>query len=84
MRAQIVIAGIVAVLGSAGCAGAGLVAARAAEDLSCPEKDIKVESREMGGYEARGCGRRLSYVVRAGEVFPDSGEELGAMPSHGD
>ena len=84
MRAQMVTAGLVAALGAAGCAGAGLVAARASADLSCPEKDIKVDSREMGGYDARGCGRHLSYVVRAGEVFPDSGEELGPMPSHGD
>ena len=75
MRAQIVAAGLWAVAGASGCAGAGLVAARAAEDLSCPEKDIKVTSRELGGYDASGCGKHLSYLVRAGEVLPDSGEE---------
>src|SRR5262249_51346664 len=68
--------------GAARRAGASLVATRAASDLSCPEKEIKVESREMGGYEAHGCGRHMSYVVRAGEVIPDSGEDLGPMPSH--
>jgi hypothetical protein len=75
MRAQMVAIGVAAFLGAgaAGCAGAGLVAARAAEDLSCPEKDIKVTSREMGGYEASGCGKRMSYMIRAGEVMPDSG-----------
>jgi hypothetical protein len=73
MRAQILATGLVAVLGAGGCAGAGLVAARAAEDMSCPEKDIKVQSREMGGYDANGCGKHLSYVVRGGEVLPDSG-----------
>jgi hypothetical protein len=73
MRAQIWAAGLVGVLGAGGCAGAGLVAARAAEDMRCPEKDIKVESREMGGYEATGCGKHFSYVVRGGEVLPDTG-----------
>jgi hypothetical protein len=65
----------VAALGAAGCAGAGLVKARAAEDLHCPEKEITVESREMGTYDARGCGRHASYAVRAGEVMSDSGRE---------
>jgi hypothetical protein len=51
--------------------------------MNCPEKDIKVVSREMGAYDAKGCGKRFSYVVRAGEVLPDSGEDLGANP-HGD
>jgi hypothetical protein len=60
-------------LGSAGCAGAGLVAARAAEDLHCPEKQISVTTREMGAYDAQGCGKHESYVVRAGEVMPDTG-----------
>jgi hypothetical protein len=69
--------------GTVGCTGASLVAARAAEDLSCPEKDIKVTSRDdMGGYDARGCGKRLSYMVRAGEVISDSGND--ALPEgHG-
>jgi hypothetical protein len=74
MRTLILLAGLAIVTGAAGCAGAGLVAARAAEDLGCPEKDITVRSRdEMGGYEASGCGKHLSYMVRAGEVLPDSG-----------
>ena len=73
MRAPIVAAGLWAVVFAAGCAGAGLVAARAAEDMSCPESDIKVTGREMGGYDATGCGKHLSYVVRGGEVLPDSG-----------
>ncbi len=73
MRAQILAAGLVALMGGGGCAGAGLVAARAAEDMSCPEKDIKVQSREMGAYDASGCGKHLSYMVRGGEVLPDSG-----------
>lgn len=84
MRVQILAAGLVAWVGATGCTGAGLVAARAAEDLSCPEKDIKVVSREMGGYEARGCGKRMSYMVRAGEVITDSGEDLGASPGRGE
>ena len=71
MGARIVAAGLLAVAGVTGCAGAGLVAARAANDLRCPEKDIKVTEREMGGYEASGCGKRMSYVVRAGEVLSD-------------
>jgi hypothetical protein len=85
MRSAIIVAvGLWAAGGATGCAGAALVAARAASDLSCPEKEIKVETREMGGYEARGCGRQMSYVVRAGEVIADSGEELGPMPRHED
>jgi hypothetical protein len=85
MRSAIIVAvGLWAAGSATGCAGAALVAARAASDLSCPEKEIKVESREMGGYDARGCGRHMSYVVRAGEVIADNGEELGPMPSHGD
>jgi hypothetical protein len=68
--------GFVAIIGGTGCTGASLVAARAADDLSCPEKEIKVTSREMGAYDARGCGRHMSYVVRAGEVLPDSGGDL--------
>lgn len=83
MRARVAAAGLVAMLGAAGCAGAGLVAARAAEDMSCPEKDIKVTSREMGAYDARGCGKHMSYVVRAGEVLPDDGSDLDHSP-HGD
>ncbi|APR81078.1 Hypothetical protein A7982_06425 [Minicystis rosea] len=58
-------------LSSTGCTGASLVAARAAADLHCPEKDISVKSREMGAYDANGCGKHASYVVRAGEVMPD-------------
>jgi hypothetical protein len=58
-------------------------AARAADDLSCPEKDIKVTSREMDAYDARGCGRHMSYVVRAGEVLPDTGGDLEGSP-HGE
>jgi hypothetical protein len=73
----LVTAGMLAALGASGCAGASLVAARAAEDMSCPEKEIKVTSREMGAYDARGCGKHLSYVVRAGEVLPDDGSDLG-------
>jgi hypothetical protein len=75
--ARIVAAGLVAVVGAAGCVGAGLVAARAATDMRCPEKEIKVTEREMGGYEASGCGKRMSYMVRAGEVLPDEGESAG-------
>ena len=80
MRAQVFMAGLVGLLGAAGCTGAGLVAARAAEDLSCPEKDIKVTGREMGAYDAKGCGKSMSYVVRAGEVLPDNGTDLGQSP----
>jgi len=77
MRAWIMAAGIAAAAGVTGCAGARLVAARAADDLGCPEKQIKVEGREMGSYEASGCGKHMSYTVRAGEVLPDNGGELG-------
>ncbi len=84
MRARTLLAGLVAVLGTGGCVGANLVAARAAEDLSCPEKDIKVTTREMGAYDAHGCGKHLSYVVRAGEVLPDDGSDLGQSPPRGD
>jgi hypothetical protein len=75
-----------AALGSSGCVGASLVAAHAADDLGCPEAKITVSSREMGGYEAHGCGKHASYVVRAGEVMQDSGhDELPAdMPKGGD
>lgn len=65
---------LLAAVGATGCAGAGLVAARAATDLRCPEKEITVTEREMGGYEASGCGKRMSYLVRAGEVLTDEGE----------
>ncbi len=74
---------LVTLAGAPGCAGAGLVAARAAEDMSCPEKDIQVTNREMGAYDARGCGKKLSYVVRGGEVLTDDGSDLGEM-RHGD
>jgi len=86
MRTWLLSAGMVAALGSSGCVGASLVAARAADDLGCPEAKITVTSREMGGYDARGCGKRGSYVVRAGEVMQDSGhDELPAeMPKGGD
>ncbi len=70
-------------IGGTGCTGAALVAARAADDLSCPEKDIQVTNREMGAYDARGCGKKLSYVVRGGEVLTDDGSDLGEM-RHGD
>ncbi len=73
MRAWIVSAMVL--FGSVGCAGAGLVSARAAEDLHCPEKDVTVTSREMGTYTAQGCGKHSSYVVRAGEVMPDPGAQ---------
>jgi hypothetical protein len=64
-----------AALSASGCAGASLVKARAAEDLRCPEKEITVESREMGTYDARGCGKQASYAVRGGEVVTDTGRE---------
>ncbi len=67
-----VMTGVLAIAAS-GCASAGLVATRAAEDLRCPEKDIKVTSLEMGAYEASGCGKSARYVVRGGEVLTDSG-----------
>jgi hypothetical protein len=73
MRAWILLAVVVLGSGLMSCASSGLVAARAAEDLRCPEKDIKVTSREMGAYDANGCGKHMSYVVRGGEVLPDSG-----------
>jgi hypothetical protein len=76
-------AGLVAVIGASGCTGASLVAAKAGEDLSCPEKDIKVQSREMGAYDAQGCGKHMSYMVRGGEVLHDDGPDLGASP-HGE
>jgi hypothetical protein len=75
--------GFVSLVGVTGCAGASLVAARAADDMSCPEKDIKVTSREMGAYDARGCGKKLSYVVRGGEVLTDDGSDL-AENKHGE
>jgi hypothetical protein len=78
---------MVMALGSSGCAGAGLVAARAADDMHCPAKDITVTSREMGAYDAQGCGKRESYVVRGGEVLPDSGAQddlPAAMPKGAD
>jgi hypothetical protein len=65
--------GATAMIGSAGCAGASLVAAKAAEDLHCPKKEITVTNREMGAYDASGCGKHASYLVRAGEVEPDTG-----------
>jgi hypothetical protein len=77
MRAWIVAAVVMLGAGASGCAGAGLVAARAAEDMRCPEKDIKVTSRDMGAYDASGCGKHMSYVVRGGEVLPDSGADSG-------
>lgn len=67
------IAVVLPALGSIGCAGAGMVAARASAELHCPEKDITVHSREMGAYTAEGCGKHASYVLRAGEVMPDPG-----------
>jgi hypothetical protein len=73
MRARVVAVMLVGMMGSVGCAGASLVSARAAEELGCPEKEIKVTSREMGGYEASGCGKSQRYVVRGGEVLPDVG-----------
>ena len=76
---------MVAALSSSGCANASLVAARAAGDLGCPQSQITVTSREMGGYEARGCGKQERYMVRAGEVMQDSGQELPMeMPKGGD
>jgi hypothetical protein len=80
MRAPVLLATLVVLWGGSGCAGAGLVAARAAEDLSCPQKEIKVTSREMGAYDAHGCGKHMSYVVRGGEVLTDDGAELGRGP----
>lgn len=73
MRASVLVAMVS--IGSAGCAGASLVAARAAEELHCPEKDITVTSREMGTYTAEGCGKHASYVLRAGEVMADPGAQ---------
>lgn len=67
--------GAVVLFGSIGCTGASLVAARAAEDMHCPEKEITVMIREMGAYTAQGCGKHSSYVVRAGEVMPDPGAQ---------
>jgi hypothetical protein len=67
------LASVLLSLGSFGCVGSRLVAAQAAKELHCPEKDISVTSREMGAYDARGCGKHASYLVRAGEVMPDSG-----------
>jgi hypothetical protein len=83
MRTLACLVAVVAVAGGAGCASARLVAARAAEDMSCPEKDIEVVSREMGAYDAKGCGRKLSYMVRGGEVITDDGTDL-AESRHGD
>jgi hypothetical protein len=87
MRAWILAVGVVGALGSSGCAGASLVAARAAEDMHCPASRISVTSREMGGYDAQGCGKRESYMVRGGEVMPDTGAQddlPAAMPKGGD
>jgi hypothetical protein len=38
----------------------------------------------MGAYDAKGCGRHMSYVVRAGEVMPDSGGDLEPNRHGGD
>ena len=87
MRVQLLLVGLASALASAGCAGAGLVSARAADDLRCPEKEISVKSRDMGGYEAQGCGRQASYMVRGGEVMPDdsSADDLpSTMPKGGE
>lgn len=86
MRIGWLAAGMVAALGASGCVGASLVAAHAADDLGCPEGKITVTSRELSGYEARGCGKHASYVVRAGEVMQDSAhDELPAdMPRGAD
>ncbi len=77
MRTITRLAAVLIVLGSTACASAHLVAARAADDMSCPAKEIEVVSREMGSYEAKGCGKKMSYVVRAGEVMADDGNDLG-------
>lgn len=86
MRTRMLFVGIVAMTCSAGCTGASLVSARAAEELHCPEKEISVTSREMGAYDARGCGKHASYVVRAGEVMHDTGgqDDLPAKMPKGD
>jgi hypothetical protein len=75
MRAWCLLSAVVVAASSTGCAGASLVAARAADDLHCPRGELTVESREMGAYDVRGCGKHASYVVRAGEVMPDSGAQ---------
>jgi hypothetical protein len=82
-RKALGLVGLIALAAATGCTGASLVAARAAQDLSCPEKDIQVTSREMGAYDAKGCGRSMSYLVRAGEVMTDSGGDLAPNP-HGE
>lgn len=74
-RAAMAVMGLLALLGAAGCAGASLVAAQAASDMHCPEKDISVTSRDMGSYEAHGCGRTQRYVVRGGEVMSDGTDD---------
>ena len=73
MRARLLVAALSLSLGSLGCVGSRLVSARAAEELHCPRKDISVTSRDMGAYDAHGCGKHASYVVRGGEVMPDTG-----------
>jgi hypothetical protein len=75
MRARWILSAVAAAALSTGCAGSSLVAAKAAEDLHCPRGEISVESREMGAYDAHGCGKHASYVVRAGEVMPDTGSQ---------
>lgn len=80
MRATTLILGVAMALASSGCAGASMVAAKAADDLHCPRKDISVKEREMGVYEASGCGKHASYLVRAGEVEPDSGSRSDDLP----
>jgi hypothetical protein len=59
-------------LGASGC-GATLVKSRAAEDLHCPASQLTVVDHEMNAYEVRGCGKQANYLVRGGEVMPDSG-----------
>lgn len=80
MRTWVISAAMALGLFSTGCAGASLVSARAADELRCPASEISVTSRDMGAYDARGCGKQASYVVRGGEVMPDTGGQ-DDMPS---
>jgi hypothetical protein len=42
----------------------------ASKDLSCPEANLEVESRDWSVRTVKGCGRNASYVARQGDWHP--------------
>jgi len=69
-----------------GCAAS--VRTRATYDLQCQKEQIKVEQISFFGqsYEARGCGKRASYVMSNNwQIFLNSPvQKIGADPSEED